>query len=350
LIALGKHWPSDVLGGGTLGPDGAFDFTVGGSGDLFLAWQDPALTRKVRWAVSIGEDAEQRLDLSIPSSGLRGRVVDPSGAPVAGARIQIVGAPGSQLPWLWDDDPTLESGVDGSFEFGALFPGVYTLSTGGEASGAADGWARLVLGGLEVVPDQVLDNVELRLAPARSVSGLVRTSDGLAVAGAIVYARDEAGRMLDAHSGWFGTFSDELGRFEYGGLGPGKYTLSARTRRLVAGDSAPVTVTEGVEARTEIVLHPGTTLHVSIEGGLVSRILPVFSIRDGAGREYAGIIGPVEAQRVYSGELLAETQRFGPLAAGTYVVRATTLGGLTESHAVTLGGEPERDVVLRLGD
>lgn len=198
------------------------------------------------------------------------RVLDPSGSPVAGARIRVLGAP-SESAALASPTPTDKSG-ETIFHApdGAIVEA--THETFDPARAPVD------------LGVQIGKLLELRLRergserPRASISGRVVDDRGDAVADALVTARftpdnpakPEAQRVPTLHQE-----TDEEGAFELVGLEPGTYALVAS-----ASDHAPAVV-RGIAAPSRDVvlqLQDGAALHGRVTDASTRAAIPAFAV------------------------------------------------------------------------
>ncbi len=96
----------------------------------------------------------------------------------------------------------------------------------------------------------MLTDVELRLPPESSISGLVADAHGNGVGGVWIQVRDARGLSL---SGAWETRTDAAGHFEIANVDPGVHSVRAKTNELEA-TSAPFSVEAGKTASTRIEL------------------------------------------------------------------------------------------------
>jgi len=156
------------------------------------------------------------------ASGVVGRVLDPYGGPLSGARVRLFPLPemdSIQVEMVNGErqtDHEVVSGPRGRFAAGRLAAGIYDLEV------LADGWAPLFRPALEVPEEGDLDLGDLLLDPGATIEGRVIDAEGRSVEGAEVrfhsYVRTTglstgvilSGRFpLVARSGFDGRFAIE---------------------------------------------------------------------------------------------------------------------------------------------
>ncbi|MFI2203129.1 MFS transporter [Streptomyces sp. NPDC020192] len=178
----------------------------------------------------------------VPASsrhGVRGRVLDGTGAPVPQAVITLIDVGGRQLG-------RAVSGADGAYTVTATGPGTYVLIA---AAGARQPQAVTVVVGEEPV------ECDLALSGTVALTGSVRdAADGQPLAGALLVATDVRGEVVSSGS------SAADGGFLLADLVPGSYTLvvNAVGHRPAA---VPVDVTPGAADVHEIRLESGARLN-----------------------------------------------------------------------------------------
>ncbi|MEU4928572.1 DHA2 family efflux MFS transporter permease subunit [Streptomyces yokosukanensis] len=175
--------------------------------------------------------------------GVRGRVLDGTGAPVPQAVITLIDVNGRQLG-------RAVSGADGCYTLAVSGPGTYVLIG---AAGARQPQAVTVLVGDEPV------DCDLALSGSVALTGSVRDAvDGHPLPGALLVATDVRGEVVSSAT----TAAD--GAFALADLVPGGYTLVVNTpgyRPAALG----VDVTPGATDACDIRLEPGARL-----GGVIS--------------------------------------------------------------------------------
>lgn len=160
---------------------------------------------------------EGRLDIAAavaeapigPTGTLRGTVIGPDGAPVAGAQVALTpsaNAAGSASPRSAVSDAT------GAYSV-RLLTGTYDVRV------TAFGFQVAVITGVAITADTIAEqNVTLSAAPRYTVSGLVRTVEGIAVPGAKVTV---VGTPLAP------VVADGAGRYSVPNVPKGEYDLAA---------------------------------------------------------------------------------------------------------------------------
>jgi protocatechuate 3,4-dioxygenase beta subunit len=327
-------------------PSGEYEIRLDEPGRIVLSLQGGPTSE---FHATVPEVAEFRFDLEVPAGGMRGIVLGPDAKPVPGIQISLGRASGASILNAMGGLGEAASDEQGRFTFEGLSPGRYSLSAGGLAgegrSQSTAEYGRVVLAGLQVDRDKVLEGIEIRLGKPGSLAGTVRDGDGQPVAGATIFVRDANGEVLHPFSGVV-TGSD--GRFAYAGIADGSYTVSARSKSLVSPESAAVPVRDGKAADVDLVVAPGTTLVISIEDKDGTALRASFSVKDERGREMAQMMDASGVEGVLVSGFSSTENRVGPLPAGEYKVSATSYDGRSASRTVKLRGQDERSVKLRL--
>ncbi len=223
------------------GSDGRFALTVTTPVELSLAARAPGFAAVVvpGLAVPPGPGDWDLGDLLLAAdAGLRGRVVDGDGNPVAGARLLLL----RQTP---DGVVTSQSASDpaGRFAFNALAEGEQA-----DLEVRAEGFVTTLLPGLASASEG--GPLEIVLAAGIRLSGLVLDADGQPVAGALVSAVAGSGEgagqpRLSA--------TDADGRFDIAELPAGELSLRARRANGPAGPELRLEVAAG-ENRADLEL------------------------------------------------------------------------------------------------
>ena len=298
----------------------------------------------------VPEAEEHRVQLDLPSGRITGRVLGADGEPAQRARISLASEGGVTFGTFFGGRYSeLTTGEDGTFDLAYLPPGVYTISAGGDVAGgvfgghAAEG--RSVRDGIAVEAGQWVQGVDFRLERPGELTGQVVDVTGSPVPGAAIFVRDGQGRLLERFSM---ISSDATGRFRYSGVAPGRYTVSARTDALASFESEAVEVTSERESETAIRVDAGTILRVSVVSKTGEAVKATISVRDPSGNEVNGMISFSEMMNTAGFLYSTEEQRVGPLPPGRYTVTAVADGGRAVAKPVTLSGQAERKLKIRL--
>jgi len=305
-------------------------------------------------AQSKGHQASEPVEVQIPGSGelelvtpryaeLQGRVLDPGGEPISGARVWVDELEPDEvlevevLGRQWGENATTNQ--RGEFTVRDLGPGRSRLWAGAKGYGAS--LAQLV----EVEAGDERDGLVLRLRPAARIRGVVHASVG-EVEGRTIQVRAERGGNY-----WKRVTTDSGGRFELEDLDPGAYRLTLqaggsksddwRSERSVA---AVVEVTAGEQASVVLGAPPADPTYVS--GRVTSGGRPLAGVFVGCrakeGGEFdndAGLTGP-------DGEY-----RLAVAGAGTYGFRVGRAGGGPDrfERELVAGENPGTDFELADG-
>jgi hypothetical protein len=300
----------------------------------------------------IPEAEEHELTLEMPLGGISGVVRGPDGRPVS-ARISL-GADGpvangsftgGNYAEIWTDD-------EGRYELRWLKAGAYTVSAGGSFLGGMFGdtgeetFGRQVRRGIQVDEGEWVRGVDFRLEKPGRIAGRVSDTAGSPVVDAAIFLRDGAGNPIDRISM---VATDSSGRFEYAGLEPGPYQIQARTDALVSSSAVTVQVREGEATDAALVLDGGTVLVVSLSDKEGNYVRCRVSVTDGDGNQVNGLWSLNDLMNALSGGgFSTDEQRVGPLPAGKYKISAIADDGRDAEKTVTLSGQEERPIRLRL--
>jgi hypothetical protein len=193
-------------------------------------------------------------------------------------------------------------------------------------------------------------DVDIRLDKPGTVTVLVVDDRGDPVSDAAVFARDEQGRLVDFLS-MVATGSD--GNAKYAGLAPGRHTFSARTKERASGDSPAIEVESGETKTVKLTLVGGTMLVVRVLDSEAKPTQAFLSVSDDAGHEVAMMMSMAEIQERFTaegGSFSGDETRLGPLAPGKYHLHATSPTGKKVDKTITLNGQAEEKIKLRVGD
>ncbi|MBI1854136.1 MAG: carboxypeptidase regulatory-like domain-containing protein [Planctomycetes bacterium] len=256
-------------GPATSGPDGAFHIDSVRAGGVRI-WIDHAFLRMDRGYVRVAASQVTDLgDVLVRSGGaLRGRVIDPEGAPVEGATVRA----GDRLPFgvpgfgvATDRGPgNASTGSDGTF----LLQGLPTerartiVATHPDFAPAALDRVIPVAGVETGVPD-------IRLSRGSSISGRVTDPNGKPIVAAVVRVRSDEAARFDVGPFERDARTDEDGRYRVPHLLAGKKSVAA-TAKGFARAAREAVVVSGVErdelAGIDLVLEPGHSISGRVLG------------------------------------------------------------------------------------
>ena len=326
--------------------DGRYELVVDGPGAYVVSVNPfpgrPGEQSVVPFACEIPERAEVEHDFEVPGGRISGRVMDARGRPVE-ARITL--STDGAVPFPGGRYVETRTSSDGSYELDALADGSYRIAAGGSLFQAdARAPARVLRRGIEVQHGGHVDGVDFELPAAGSITLFVTDSADQPVEGAVVFLRAADGVPLETLAT---CATDAGGRAIYDGLADGTYTALVRTGERAGALQGPVRVRAGATVDVQLRLELASVLvvEVSRDGEVCSAHV---SVTDEDGHELAALLGAEELQRLLTnGGLSRHEVRVGPLPPGRYQVRAE-LDGRVASKPVTLRGEPERKLKLRL--
>lgn len=234
------------------------------------------------------ETREFVFDVMLPTSAVRGRVVDTRGNPVAGMQVALgsdqgalAGADGLVGLIAQNGLAQARTGDDGTFALRSVAAGTYRLTAGNQFGGRgrrgggggdnARNYGEASLDGVVVDGSSDVDGLVVTVPLAGRIAGVVVDGSGAPVANAeIGYA--ETGRqrrrtrgnplldLLGAQTRPIRTGGD--GRFEIPGLTPGTYSLRVESEALEAGKLDDVQVSEDAVADVTLRVVRGATLRV----------------------------------------------------------------------------------------
>jgi len=258
---------SDLEGEAKSATDGTFHLAGLSAGETYALRVDAAGFAPLETtAAAGGEPATLTLT---PGVSLAGRVLDPYGAPVQGARarlfeasfdgaIRMVLINGERL-----SDHETWSDAEGRFAVADLAPGLYDLEI---RSTEWAPWGRL---GVEMAPARSHDLGDVILDPAVTLRGRVVDADGTAIAGAKVWIDPVAGfvgrtRGVSMSGEPPGVDSDEDGRFRLPGLAvDGAVTVKLQHRDYLPAELAGVVPSD---EPLEVVLEPASRVFGQVVG------------------------------------------------------------------------------------
>jgi hypothetical protein len=186
--------------------------------------------------VDVPSESPVELDV-LHAASVHGVVLDPQGAPIAGARVYA--AEDREYSSVRNDD-VLPSDERGAFGIDWLLPGKGTLFA------HAPGYAPSDPLMLELAPGQTQEGLVLRMRIAGTITGEVLGPGGRPELDVFVYLDEQQG---SGHAD--GTRTDARGHFELIGVPAGEYSLTANT-------------SGGLEARASITLREEENGHVRL--------------------------------------------------------------------------------------
>lgn len=340
----------------SLGADGRYEAELGAPGRYLVTVQVTAgggtfQQNNVEYSEVVPEAEEHVLDFELPLGAVRGTVRVPRDASAAGTRVTLAAEGGIESGTLMGGQyAEAVTDEEGRYSFDYLRPGTYAVAAGGALFGGAFGGksqaGRLVRSGLSVEEGRALEGVDFTLEEPGDIGGRVVDSAGAPIKDVALFVRDSSGRLLDRFSM---ITSGADGTFTYTGVAPGEYVVSARGKGMASAESAPVRVEKGARAAVELVLYPGTKLVLEVVDDEGAPLQARVSVVDEHGRELQGMLSWTEMMSGFGeGGFDSSKQTVGPLPPGAYTVTAVTADGKKTSKPVTLDGQPERRLRLRL--
>ncbi len=331
----------------TLG-DGTFALTLPAPGDWVLLVGDEMDDESSEFPIQVPPGESHHVELAIPGGTISGLVRGPDGTPLENVPVALSS---ESLVSLFGLSGGRGAVTDerGRFSFASLRAGRYSLRAGefGRffASEEEPDYSIAVVSGLELDEGAALTGIELSLSKPGTIRGVVRDPEGKPVVDVSVFVRAESGAVLNPMST---CLTDGKGTFRFTSAAPGSYTLSARSANGASRESASIAVSEGQETEAELVLEPGTLLVVSVEDEKGGSLRAQVSVLDEAGRDVAGLLQSDAQEKLLTEGFSSSEHRVGPLVAGSYRVVATGMDGTSAEAKVTLAGQPEHRLRLRV--
>lgn len=281
--------------------------------------------RPVQTSMTIEVPEEQFdfvLDLDLPSSSVRGRVLDSRGQPVANVQVSL----GSDSSQLGGADGLIgmiaQGGLsqgrtddNGDFELRSVSAGTYRLRAGqrngpgrGRRGGddAAQKHGTAELAGVVVDGATDVDGLLVTVPLAGTITGIVVDGSGAPVKGAeIHYAetsrkKQKEGSMLASLFGMQAapiTTGDD-GRFAIEGIDPGTYDLRVDTEALEAGRLQDVQLGEAASVDVQLRIVRGAKIRVRATNVDKSNIpLAWVSLYDGSGKAVVSRISTLSVMK-----------------------------------------------------
>lgn len=149
----------------------------------------------------------------VPATAIVGRVVDVEGSSVIDARVLAI--------HLFEDQQKsvglTRSREDGSFALDGLPAGRVRLTV------QASGFKTMEVNPVELLPGEILENLQVELSPGSVLTGAVQTLEGDPIAGARVLAHSDNPKGLHVP---LETATEDDGAFRLSGLDPGRWTVT----------------------------------------------------------------------------------------------------------------------------
>ncbi|MCP3914518.1 MAG: carboxypeptidase regulatory-like domain-containing protein [bacterium] len=333
--------------------DGTYEMTLDAPGNYVVSVQKMGGTGAQQSTIEFSEvvppASEHEADFEIPVGRISGRVIGPDGNGAGGARITMT-VEGSVRTDSFFGGHYSEISADakGRYEVEGLRPGTYRLSAGGALMynlGATADYGRVTRSDLRVGENEWLQDIDLVLPKPGTIEINVKDTEGKPVDKATIYVRDGDGRMLEPFSV---IQTDGAGNCTYGGVAPGRYTVTARTVGHASVESATITVPDGGEGKVSLTVEPSTILWIKVKDGSGEAVRAQLQIVDDEGRDVGGMFGMQDLQVLYLEGAFSPTEhRLGPLPPGKYKVFAEA-NGKRASKTVRLRGDAEKMMTIRI--
>lgn len=356
FVYLGKSKARMGFKTASVKASGEYSVTLDGPGEYTISVQKfgakgPMQQGVIEFVRDVPEGEKATLDFEIPTGRISGRVRAEDGAPIANARVSLHPESNSEPGSIWGGQYNETSTDDeGRFDVEALRPGTYEVLAGGMTMGGMFGddanGGREVKSGVRLSAGEWIKDVEFRLKKPGTLDVVVVDESNAPVAKASIFVRTSRGELLDRMSL---LSTDGEGKCAYGGIAPGRYTVSARDKTRASGDSAEVEVRSGEHATARIVMSAGCFLMVEVVDSEKKALRASLSVKDEAGREYGGMFSLSEIMELFTeGGGSAGERKVGPLPPGKYRIVASTSVGNSTTKSVTVSGGGERKLTIRL--
>jgi hypothetical protein len=308
----------------------------------FAVWRAEGAGSAAEFHDRVPKGRAYRRDFQLPAGSIEVTVVAAGGGPAAHVPVAIARDGGVLAATNLFFAPDQRTDGTGRHAFAMLGAGRYTVRAGGaDESGRAE-FGRALRSGIAV--DEETVRVTLELPSAAEVTGVVLDEGGRPFPGALVYVRDGKGQLVDLSPS---CYSDAAGRFRYQGVAPGGVSVFARGGDRAAPESAQVTVAAGASTEVELRLSRATLLRVTPVDAEGTPLAASLSLRDGSGRELAGVLTTNDAELALQAGISTTEHVVGPLPPGRYRIEVACADGRRGSRSLELDGD-DRELALEV--
>ncbi len=336
---------------GSTDKEGRYELILDEPGDYLMTVQSAGaagMQNSVEFRRNIPEGDEYELNVEMPMGRITGRVLGPGGTPQADARVTLSMQSGQVFGTVMGGQYNeTRTDSEGQYEIIFVRPGDYAVAAGGSYLGGLLGGNGSL--GRKVqsvtVGEGKWETVNFQLEAPGELHGIVRGTDGKPVAEASIFLRDENGHLLELFSF---QATNASGAFEYDGLAPGEYTITARAEGMSSSSGTTVRIRSGEVTETTVAVASGTILLVSLTDKTGADIRSRVSVLDEQGNEVNGMLSLQELMGRISSGFDGKEQRVGPLPPGLYQVRAFAEDGRSATRRARLTGKAEKKLKLRL--
>jgi len=300
-----------------------------------------------------------QLDFVLPSGAIRGRVLDASGAPVAGASVRLRREVGGARSLLTSFSDAKSTDADGAFAFERLDDGGWSLSvyaapnvnsaraaeSRAEQNTAEQGedakTAASVSAVLDVRDGRSVDGVVIQIAAGTLLRGFLRDESGAPAPFASLFVH--SGTRLLTPFAW--SASNAEGAFEGPALAPGEYFVHARSGALC---SAPqhVRIEPGRAPALELTLAPGAFVELTFPNAAAAQTATL-SLRDEDGREFVGCVERALKSLDVLTSFRPGVARLGPLPPALYRLQVSDAAGGVQRFDLAVAAGETRSLSVR---
>lgn len=249
-------------------PEGAFTFADVDPGDYVLEAQrkDYAASLSNKFSVERGKETSGIQVVLNKGGTIKGLVVDPSGAPLSGATVQLntnnyIYNPVVALFENWGNDEKAQvirvrTNSDGEFLMKLVVPGTYQIEVSKKL------FSTQAVNDIKVQQDQVTELGRIAVARGGSITGNCRDSGGRAFADGTVNITDASG----TRQGWFTSVRPDYdGHYEIHNLPNGDYKLTLNPDKIGGKAINPLLkITYSQETEQQVRVREGQTVTVNL--------------------------------------------------------------------------------------